>query len=76
MKNMMKCIHDFTYIYMYIILQGIFEELMLNFYESPEKIIGLLEIISEYDTNQRGKFSTQEQVVSVINNYIMINQYI
>lgn len=61
---------------MYIILQGIFEELMLNFYESPEKIIGLLEIISEYDTNQRGKFSTQEQVVSVINNYIMINQYI
>lgn len=49
-----------------IILQGIFEELMLNFYGSPEKIIGLLEIISEYDTNQRGKFSRQEQVVSVL----------
>ncbi|TGZ48346.1 Serine/threonine-protein kinase ATR [Temnothorax longispinosus] len=46
----------------------IFEELMLNFYESPEKIIGLLEIISEYDTNQeRGKFRTQEQVVSYLN---------
>ncbi|XP_028046695.1 serine/threonine-protein kinase ATR isoform X2 [Monomorium pharaonis] len=46
---------------------GIFEELMLNFYESPEKIIGLLEIISEYDINQRGKFSTQEQVMSYLN---------
>jgi len=41
---------------------------MLNFYESPEKIIGLLKIISEYDINQRGKFdlTTQEQVVSLI----------
>lgn len=39
---------------------------MLNFYESPEKIIGLLEIISEYDINQRGKFGTQDQVVSVL----------
>jgi len=41
---------------------------MLNFYESPEKIIGLLKIISEYDINQRGKFNltTQEQVVSAL----------
>ncbi|KAL6262489.1 hypothetical protein P5V15_007574 [Pogonomyrmex californicus] len=46
---------------------GIFEELMLHFYKSPEKIIGFLEIISEYDTNQRGKFGTHEQVVSYLN---------
>ncbi|KAL0107168.1 hypothetical protein PUN28_015590 [Cardiocondyla obscurior] len=46
---------------------GIFEELMLNFYESPEKIIGFLEIISEYDSNQKGKFGTQAQVVSYLN---------
>ncbi|XP_011699804.1 PREDICTED: serine/threonine-protein kinase ATR isoform X2 [Wasmannia auropunctata] len=46
---------------------GIFEELMLNFYESPEKIIGLLEIISEYDINQKGKFGTQEQVAAYLN---------
>lgn len=39
---------------------------MLNFYESPEKIIGFLEIISEYDSNQRGNFATQEQVVSTL----------
>ncbi|XP_025986385.1 serine/threonine-protein kinase ATR [Solenopsis invicta] len=46
---------------------GIFEELMLHFYESPEKIIGLLEIISEYDTSLRGKFNTKEQVKSYLN---------
>ncbi|XP_018056134.1 PREDICTED: serine/threonine-protein kinase ATR [Atta colombica] len=46
---------------------GIFEELMLNFHESPEKIIGLLEIILEYDTTQRGKFDTRKQVVSYLN---------
>ena len=50
----------------YVILQGIFEELMLNFHESPEKIIGLLEIILEYDTTQRGKFDTRKQVVSAL----------
>lgn len=48
-------------------LQGIFEELMLNFYESPKGIIGFLEIISEYDSNQRGNFNTQKQVVSLFN---------
>ncbi|XP_011875240.1 PREDICTED: serine/threonine-protein kinase ATR [Vollenhovia emeryi] len=46
---------------------GIFEELMLNFYQSPEKIVRLLEIISEYDTNQKGNFDTQEQIVSYLN---------
>lgn len=39
---------------------------MLNFYESPEKIVNFLEIISEYDSNQRGNFSTQEEVVSIL----------
>jgi len=53
--------------YVYIILQGIFEELMLNFYESPKGIIGFLEIISEYDSNRRGNFNTQKQVVSLFN---------
>jgi len=58
---------DFHAMYMsFIILQGIFEELMLNFYESPEKIVGFLEIISEYDNNQKGNFRTQEQVVSIL----------
>lgn len=38
---------------------------MLNFHESPNGIIGFLEIISEYDSNQRGNFGTQEQVVSI-----------
>ncbi|KMQ96860.1 serine threonine-protein kinase atr-like protein [Lasius niger] len=46
---------------------GIFEELMLNFYESPKGIIGFLEIISEYNSNQRGNFGTQEQVASYLN---------
>ncbi|XP_011329801.1 serine/threonine-protein kinase ATR isoform X3 [Ooceraea biroi] len=46
---------------------GIFEELMLHFYESPEKIVGFLEIISEYDNNQKGNFRTQEQVASYLN---------
>ncbi|KYN35646.1 Serine/threonine-protein kinase atr [Trachymyrmex septentrionalis] len=46
---------------------GIFEELMLNFHESPEKIIGLLGIILEYDTTQRGKFDTRKQIVSYLN---------
>ncbi|XP_014472413.1 PREDICTED: serine/threonine-protein kinase ATR-like isoform X2 [Dinoponera quadriceps] len=45
----------------------IFEELMLNFYESPKKIIGFLEIISEYDSNHRGNFTTKEQVASYLN---------
>lgn len=53
--------------HVYIILQGIFEELMLNFYESPEGIIGFLEIISKYDSNQRGNFDTQKQIVSSFN---------
>lgn len=39
---------------------------MLNFYDSPQKIIGFLEIISEYDSNQRGNFNTPEQVVSIL----------
>jgi hypothetical protein len=55
-----------------MILQGIFEELMLNFYESPEKIVGFLEIISEYDNNQKGNFRTQEQVVSILQYSIII----
>ncbi|XP_025264576.1 serine/threonine-protein kinase ATR [Camponotus floridanus] len=46
---------------------GIFEELMLNFYESPKGIIGFLEIISDYDSNQRGNFNTQKQVASYLN---------
>ncbi|XP_025157159.1 serine/threonine-protein kinase ATR [Harpegnathos saltator] len=45
----------------------IFEELMLNFYESPKKIIGFLEIISEYDSNHRGNFTTQKQIASYLN---------
>lgn len=46
--------------------QEIFEELMLHFYESPKKILGFLEILSEYDSNHRGKFITQEQIVSIL----------
>lgn len=60
-------IQNLLYAHIYFILQGIFEELMLNFYESPQGIIGFLEIISEYDSNQRGNFNTQEQVVSLLN---------
>lgn len=59
------CVYICIY-HVLIILQEIFEELMLNFYESPEKIIGLLEIISEYDSNQKGKFGTKDQVVSIL----------
>jgi len=45
-------------IHINIILQGIFEELMLNFHESPQGIIGFLEIISEYDSiHLKGNFS-------------------
>ncbi|XP_032688955.1 serine/threonine-protein kinase ATR isoform X2 [Odontomachus brunneus] len=45
----------------------IFEELMLNFYQSPKKIEGFLEIISEYDSNHKGNFATQEQIASYLN---------
>lgn len=54
------------YMHMSYRLQEIFEELMLNFYNSPKKIIGFLEIISEYDSNHKGKFTTQEEIVSVL----------
>lgn len=47
-------------------LQEIFEELMLNFYQSPKKIEGFLEIISEYDSNHKGNFATQERIVSIL----------
>ncbi|XP_020296818.1 serine/threonine-protein kinase ATR [Pseudomyrmex gracilis] len=46
---------------------GIFEELMLRFYESPTKITSFLEIISEYDSNQRGRFDRQEHIASYLN---------
>ncbi|XP_012230547.1 serine/threonine-protein kinase ATR [Linepithema humile] len=46
---------------------GIFEELMLNFHESPEKIVNFLEIISEFDSNQKGNFGTQEEVAAYLN---------
>jgi len=62
----MNCFDFYTIYASFMILQGIFEELMLNFYESPEKIVGFLEIISEYDNNQKGNFRTQEQVVSIL----------
>lgn len=39
---------------------------MLNFYESSEKIVNFLEIISEFDSNQKGHFGTQEEVVSIL----------
>ncbi|XP_066597912.1 serine/threonine-protein kinase atr-like [Prorops nasuta] len=42
---------------------GIFGELMLNFYESPEKVISYLEIISEYDSHHhKANFNTKEGV--------------
>jgi len=68
----MNCFDSYTIYASFMILQGIFEELMLNFYESPEKIVGFLEIISEYDNNQKGNFRTQEQVVSILQYSIII----
>lgn len=37
---------------------------MLKFHESPEKIIGFLRIISDYDGTTRPDFSTHERIVS------------
>ncbi|XP_046813707.1 serine/threonine-protein kinase ATR isoform X1 [Vespa crabro] len=45
---------------------GIFEDLMLKFYESPEKIIGFLRIISDYDGTTRPDFSTHERIVAYL----------
>ncbi|OAD54306.1 Serine/threonine-protein kinase atr [Eufriesea mexicana] len=46
---------------------GIFEELMLNFHESPEKIIGLLKIISEYDSSSEKNYIMQKGIESYLN---------
>ncbi|XP_003702936.2 serine/threonine-protein kinase ATR isoform X1 [Megachile rotundata] len=46
---------------------GIFEELMLNFHESPEKIVGLLKIISEYDNSSEKNFITHKGIESYLN---------
>ncbi|XP_076632761.1 serine/threonine-protein kinase atr isoform X1 [Colletes latitarsis] len=46
---------------------GIFEELMLYFHESPEKIVGLLKIISDYDNNSEKNFITQKGIESYLN---------
>ncbi|XP_076757525.1 serine/threonine-protein kinase ATR [Xylocopa sonorina] len=46
---------------------GIFEELMLYFYESPEKTIGLLKIISDYDSNAEKNHITQKGIASYLN---------
>lgn len=46
-------------------MQGIFEELMLNFHESPEKIVGLLKIISDYDNSLEKNFIIHKGIVSL-----------
>ncbi|XP_076679651.1 serine/threonine-protein kinase atr isoform X1 [Andrena cerasifolii] len=46
---------------------GIFEELMLHFHESPEKIVGLLKIISDYDSSSEKNFITQKGIESYLN---------
>ncbi|KAK2579409.1 hypothetical protein KPH14_003267 [Odynerus spinipes] len=45
---------------------GIFEDLMLKFHESPEKIVGFLEIISEFDGSTKPSFYTHEKIVSYL----------
>lgn len=39
---------------------------MLHFHESPEKVIGLLKIISDYDSSLEKNFITQKGIVSVL----------
>ncbi|CAK9833676.1 Serine/threonine-protein kinase atr [Anthophora retusa] len=46
---------------------GIFEELMLNFYESPDKIVGLLKIISDYDSSSEKNYIVQKGTESYLN---------
>ncbi|KOX79522.1 Serine/threonine-protein kinase atr [Melipona quadrifasciata] len=46
---------------------GIFEELILNFHESPQKIIGLLKIISDYDSNAEKNYVTKKGIESYLN---------
>ncbi|XP_043511522.1 serine/threonine-protein kinase atr [Frieseomelitta varia] len=46
---------------------GIFEELILNFHESPEKIVGLLKIISDYDSNADKNYVTKKGIESYLN---------
>nr|XP_034192073.1 serine/threonine-protein kinase ATR [Osmia lignaria]XP_034192074.1 serine/threonine-protein kinase ATR [Osmia lignaria]XP_034192075.1 serine/threonine-protein kinase ATR [Osmia lignaria] len=46
---------------------GIFEELMLNFHESPEKIVGLLKIISDYDNSLEKNFIIHKGIESYLN---------
>ncbi|KAG6794440.1 serine/threonine-protein kinase atr-like [Apis mellifera caucasica] len=46
---------------------GIFEKLMLNFHESPEKIIGLLKIISDYDSNLEKNYIIHKGIESYLN---------
>ncbi|KZC05824.1 Serine/threonine-protein kinase atr [Dufourea novaeangliae] len=46
---------------------GIFEELMLNFHESPEKVIGLLKIVSDYDNSSEKNYITQKGIESYLN---------
>lgn len=38
---------------------------MLNFHESPEKIIGLLKIISDYDSNLEKNYIIHKGIVSL-----------
>ncbi|XP_033336517.2 serine/threonine-protein kinase ATR [Megalopta genalis] len=46
---------------------GIFEEFMLNFHESPEKVIGLLKIISDYDNSSEKNYITHKGIKSYLN---------
>ncbi|XP_060828354.1 serine/threonine-protein kinase atr-like [Bombus pascuorum] len=46
---------------------GIFEELILNFHESPKKIVGLLKIISDYDSNADKNYVTHKGIESYLN---------
>ncbi|XP_076654433.1 serine/threonine-protein kinase ATR [Halictus rubicundus] len=46
---------------------GIFEELMLYFHESPEKVIGLLKIISDYDNSSEKNYITHKGIESYLN---------
>ncbi|XP_026671548.1 serine/threonine-protein kinase ATR-like isoform X2 [Ceratina calcarata] len=46
---------------------GIFEELMLNFHQSPEMVVGLLKIISEYDSSLEKNYIAQKGIKSYIN---------
>lgn len=48
---------------------------MLNFHESPEKIIGLLKIISDYDSNLEKNYIIHKGIVSLYYLYYIIYMF-